>query len=636
MAERRDKMKNNKNYILILSFIFLLLPCSILASEVEEEKTNIPAYITQGNLVITKEPNIDMTGKGCLYQVNGKYDSNYAAPGALHCLDLGDEVKIKNYNNPVESTIDSCKSHFLEVTFITTKSGAVTGYVCADAVKTDVDTSKYAEEFTKAGFPESYFERLTLLKDAHPNWIFTAFQTNLDWNESVQNESIVGMSYIQITDLEKGTKYISLEEGSYDPINQKYIVKEPNNWYAANAQTVAYYLDPRNFLAEKEIFMFENLSYNSNYQTLEVVQNVLKNTDLYPYAETYIEAATYNGNSINPVHLAASSKQEVVLSDGKLSGSANGTNKINDVAYYNVYNLGANSSCANPVACAINFASGYIATESETTSFNRPWTTIELSIKNGASYIAESYINKKQNTLYFKKWNVTSNYAGNYSHQYMTNIQAPMSEGKSTYEAYSKIDGLLDSAIEFLIPVYQNMPDTPSLLPAIEDEETKDKIDEEAKEEEENRVSSITNIIESSPYSYNNDYISKIKLGTSAQALIANIKGNNQDISVTVTRSVNNQTIELKDGTALGTGDVVTVSNGQESKAFRIVIYGDVNGDGKVSAVDYVQVKNCIMASSTLTGAYKLAADVNQDGTISAVDYVNIKNYIMNGNSVIE
>ena len=624
-----------KMYISIFIFFLFFVPCNVFAEDAKEEKTNISAYITQGDLVITKEPNIDMTGKGCFYRVNGKYDSNYAAPGDLHCLDLGDEVKIKNYNNPVESTIESCKSYFLEVTYITSNAGPVTGYVCADAVKTNVDTSKYADEFTKAGFPEIYFEKLTLLKDAHPNWVFTPFQTNLDWNEVVQNESVVGISYIQVNNLEKGSMYISLEEGSYDALNKTYIQKEVGNWYAANARTVAYYLDPRNFLTERDIFQFENLGYNENYQTLEAVQNVLKNTDLYPYANVYIEAATYNGNSINPVHLASSSKQEVVLSDGKLSGSANGNKKINDVAYYNVYNLGAASSCTNPVECAINFASGYILT-SPTTSYGRPWTTIESAIKEGASYIANSYINTKQNTVYFKRWNVTSNSSGNYSHQYMTNVQGALSEGRHTYDAYSKIEGLLDGTIEFLIPVYLNMPKDPSLLPVKEDEETKDQKEDEAKEDEENRTSSITNIIENSPYIYNKDYISGIKVGTSAQAMIANFKGNHENISVKITRTVDGQTMEIKDATSLGTGDIITISDGVESKSFRIVIYGDVNGDGKVSAVDYIHVKNCIMAVSTLDGAQKLAADVNKDGAITAVDYVNIKNYIMNASSVIE
>ncbi len=613
-------MKNKKItlYLLcIFSFSLFIVP------NIKAEIKN--GYIVEMDVPFTKEPNIENPMK-----------QDYVAPNILHMLDNGDAVSFTGIK--VVSTVNRCKTDFYQVNFsYGSQAGKVyTGYICGDAIQWQIDIAPYEEEFTKAGFPESYFEKLALLKALHPNWKFTAYQTNIDWNEAVKNESVVGISYIQVPDLSKGEMYISLEEGSYDPFTQQYIVKEGNNWYAANAKTVAYYLDPRNFLTEREIFMFENLGYNAEYQTLEAVQNVLKNTALLPYAGAYIEAATYNGNKINPVHLAASSKQEIVLGDGSLSASANGTGKINNIPYYNVYNLGAFSSCKNPIECAINFASGYIQSEAPITSYDRPWTTIEAAIKGGANYIAEAYINKNQNTLYFKKWNVTNNAYGNFSHQYMTNIKAAYSEGRSTYDAYSKIDGLLNSPIEFIIPVYQNMPQNSIQLPTEVDTSQKDQLDDEAKQEEENHKSEIKQIIEASPYIYNEDYVSGIKIGTSAQAMIANIKGNAKDVSVKITRTENNQTIELKDSVVLETNDILTIATADETKTFRIVIIGDVNGDGKVNAVDYVQVKNCIMATSNLTGAYKLAADVNKDGAITAVDYVNIKNYIMNHTSVIE
>ena len=41
------------------------------------------------------------------------------------------------------------------------------------------------------------------------------------------------------------------------------------------------------------------------------------------------------------------------------------------------------------------------------------------------------------------------------------------------------------------------------------------------------------------------------------------------------------------------------------------------------------------MGQSGLVGSYKEAADANRDGRISAVDYVNVKNYIMGNNSTL-
>lgn len=633
-------MKKYIKYLLVI-VCFLLLPYSVFAETEEktntkiEEKTNtkteektevkknIKGYVIKADTLFTSKPNITLDS--CLVKVNGKASSDYGAPGRLHCIDSAEEIEILNYDEVIISTIDSCKTGYYKVNAKDVKGETQTGYVCADNVKANIDVSKYKNEFTASGFPESYFEKLTVLKDAHPNWVFTAYKTNLDWNEVIKNESVVGISYIQITNIDSQKQYISLNEGSYDPINKTYIIREGSNWYAANSDTVSYYLDPRNFLVEKEIFMFENLSYNSKYQTLEVVQNVLKNTDLYQYANVYFAAATYNGNSISPISLAASSRQEIVLGTGKLSGSADGTGKVNDISYYNVYNLGAYSSCVNPVKCAIDYAAA------------KKWDTMEKAIKEGASEIARGYINQKQNTMYFKKFNVTSNNFGNYSNQYMTNVLAPKQEGVATYNAYSKIEGLLDSQIEFIIPVYENMPEIASPLPTSVDKDTQTKVEEDAKNEMEENQSKIVDIINQSGYKYSSDYISNIKIGTSAGSMISKLKNGNEKVTVKVTSiDSNNKTIEKKDSTVLGTGDIVTISTSTESKSFRVVIYGDVNGDGVVSAVDYVKIKNYIMSASELSGSYKLAADVNLDSAITAVDYVNVKNYILGNNSSLK
>lgn len=603
--------KNIVSILLALSFLFL--PNSIKA------ETNIKGYVIKNDTLFTSKANIALSS--CLEKVNGKSSADYGAPGVLHCLDSAEEVTILNYDSIISSTIENCKNGYYKVTAKASNGNSYNGYVCADNIKVNTDSSKYSEEFSKAGFPESYWEKLSILKESHPNWKFTAYKTGLNWNDVVNAESVVGISFVQVTDIAKGAKYISLENGSYDPISKTYIVKEEPNWYAANSQTVAYYLDPRNFLTEKEIFMFENLGYNSTYQTLEVVQNIFKNTDLYQYAAYYIEAANYNGNSISPVSLAARSRQELVINDGKLSNSANGT-IFKDKAVYNFFNVGAYSSCeidgntvANPVQCALKYA------------YNANWFDARIAILEGSKFTAEKFINQKQNTLYFQKFNVTSNTYGNYSHQYMTNIQAPISESNSTYKAYSQIEGLLESSIEFLIPIYENMPEKTS-LPTNVDNTKKEQLDNEVKQEEE--TASIIDIVNKAGYKYSDDYISGITIGTTAQAFISNVKGTAETAIVTITTTDSNgKSKEISDSTKLGTGDIVTIKSGNDSRSFRIVIYGDVNGDGQISAVDYVKIKNYIMSSANLSGSYKLAADVNKDGQISAVDYVNIKNYIM-------
>lgn len=60
------------------------------------------------------------------------------------------------------------------------------------------------------------------------------------------------------------------------------------------------------------------------------------------------------------------------------------------------------------------------------------------------------------------------------------------------------------------------------------------------------------------------------------------------------------------------------------------IMLGDANGDGKISALDYITIKNHIMGTNIIQNEnLKKAADYNNDGKISALDYVKIKNYIM-------
>lgn len=537
-------------------------------------------------------------------------EPNYSGNKVLDTLDTGDIVKITDNNLIASNDSTRCAAGFYRITFYwESNKKTYNGYVCSDKITFNVDTTKYAEEFASNGIPEIYWTKLTLLKDNHPNWKFTGYKTNLNWEDAITAESQVGISYIQSSN----PIYLSLDEGSYNVSNNTYSQMEAGGWYAANKQTVAYYMDPRNFLNEINIFMFENLGYNPSLQTKEVIESIFAGTDLLQYADYYIQAATYDGNNISPLSLAARSRQELITGDGKISDSANGNGKINDIAYYNFYNIGAFSSCENPIFCALDFAKGY---DENYTSYNRPWTDPIKAILEGAKYIADGYINVGQNTLYFERFNVTSN--NTYSHQYMTNTEAPYSESKSSYSAYKNI-GKLDSTIEFLIPVYENMPATAASLPV--------SVDQTAINNMKNN-SSFTDIISKSGYTDNDQYITNINLGTTAAHMIAAIKSSGGDVIITTDgRNISGQE-------KLGTGDVATIkANGQE-KSYRIVIRGDANGDGEIDAVDYVKVYKYIMGGSSLDGSYSIAADVNNDGTVDAIDYVKLYKYIMNGGTL--
>ena len=100
------------------------------------------------------------------------------------------------------------------------------------------------------------------------------------------------------------------------------------------------------------------------------------------------------------------------------------------------------------------------------TSYNRPWNTPTKSIEGGAVFKSEGYIKEGQYNSYLVRFNVAPIDKNTlYSHQYMTNIQAPASEAYRSFKSYASVKNannesiLLNDALEFDIPVYLNMAD---------------------------------------------------------------------------------------------------------------------------------------------------------------------------------
>ena len=95
---------------------------------------------------------------------------------------------------------------------------------------------------------------------------------------------------------------------------------------------------------------------------------------------------------------------------------------------------------------------------------NKDWTTPELAIQGGASFLKGSYIGNFQDTLYLQKYSVDSSSGSLYGHQYQQNISAPYTEGLDVYDAYEEL-GILESNFNFIVPIYENMPESASTKP---------------------------------------------------------------------------------------------------------------------------------------------------------------------------
>lgn len=311
-------------------------------------------------------------------------------------------------------------------------------------------------------FPDSYVPYINSLKAAHPNWVFKAVYTGLDWNEAVTHESY---------DVNEGISLVpDSYEASWKKDGQNYY--KDGNFVIASKQAVKYMLDPRGHLNEKEIFQFQTLSYSSSMDTIDSIEKVLYGTSMYNRSEYQRQGSMINMGKtysniileaakqyrVSAIHIASRIKQET---DGAITSnrSINGSTVVNGVIPYNFFNMGATPPDA--ITNGLIYAA------------NKGWTDPDIAIKGGTDILKNSWIKWGQDTTYFQKFDVNNPY-GNavalYAYQYMANIIAPTNESYSTYSAYEKM-GMLNNSFEFHIPVFNNMPNTPSVYPG-ESEET--------------------------------------------------------------------------------------------------------------------------------------------------------------------
>lgn len=326
-----------------------------------------------------------------------------------------------------------------------------------------------AFEQSISGFPESYKPYLRSLHNKYPNWKFVPYKTGIDFNTAVLNESSDDKSLIE----NAFSRYLkSNNYGDYNVATGTYIPKDGGSWVSASQNCVAYFMDPRNFLDDEHIYMFEQLSFDSATQTQAGVEAILQGSFMYNtnigyittagryttsrvlYSKQIIDAAYQT--KVSAYYIASKILQEIgtrrnpTYAGMGASGSISGTYSKKYTGIYNFYNIGA-SSGANPIANGLAWASSG-------NTYQRPWNTPFKSIVGGAQYIGEKYINCGQNTTYFQRFNVNNNSKYPlYTHQYMTNIYGAASEASYTADAYKSL-GIASLAKTFVIPVYNNMP----------------------------------------------------------------------------------------------------------------------------------------------------------------------------------
>lgn len=550
--------------------------------------------------------------------------------------------------------------------------------ILAIPIKSSAATTTYTQT-VKSGidaFPESYKTYLRAIQEQHPNWTFDAYYTGISWSDLVANETDHGHNRII---------------NSADSLWKCSCGNVASGYACASSGIVQYYIDPRNFLdSDKKMFQFLESSYNNNYK-IEVVQSIIKNSFMkgnvtfnqdgkdvtMSYAQIIMDAASKS--QMSPYAIAIKILQEVG-SNGSNSVTGNYTFTYTDgnqySGYYNFFNYGAYDT-GNAVTNGLIYAK------------DRGWDTPYKAIIEGAQKYGADYNAKGQNTIYFTKWDVVgtkilkpgqtqtvtaSNTSSNqlFRHQYMTNVQDPNSQSSRLYNTYSDND-ILEEALNFVIPVYNDMP-IANKLPTSLDESDGDlyyTTGTDIMVRAEPKVSGArvdciaakdTIVTVLARKTANNDgldwdkvKLSNGKIGYMASKYLAPCGTNtvkkaqiadDDKIKAIPNITVKDLVTELKltnyeitkdgnkkaDTDAIGTG--YKVNDKANGKEYTLVVLGDVNGDAEINSGDLLATKKYLLGTDVKEEYKKTAMDVNKDKEVNSGDLLQIKKFLL-GTSTI-
>ena len=710
----------NKSKLLIIIFIFLLcLPNFVHADydaiindssvRIRTEATTDSEAITSVNkgTSITVPDKTLYEGKGCdskwikvIYkEKNGYVCSKYVTyvNNSFNGINVSDwNARVTGNNVAVRKTASE-KGTLIErlslgvnVNILEEKDGwykisyynGSTGWMSKSYIKKKEEITLIDEEYEKVlleeGFPNDYIPYLTYLHSKYPNWIFKAGKTNLNFASSVSSET--------------GLNYMQTENDNYRTSNKP---AEGTSWYKVNSGVIAFYMDPRNWLSEERIFMFEKLDYEEtleeNYPIL--VKSIFGTGTLGDDKYTIPIFNAGKTLKISPVHIASRIRLEVGANGSDSTNGKEFTWKGKKYSgYYNFFNIGAYEVTIDGVKySAITRGLAYAA--KLISRDGNKWDNIETAITEGSSFLANGYVTKGQGTLYYQKFNVGPNSKfSKYTHQYMTNIQAPATEGNQTYNSYKK-SKVLDQTFIFEIPIYNNMPEYTSLPKSgdtnndlskliVDNYELSPKFDEdileyevfvpleldkinvsaastsskatvtgtgeyELKENETDITVTVTSeVLEEKKYIIT---VKKIDIKLSVDDIVSNSGFTKTDNFITklnngtlasyikntlISEGATKVIITKEDGSEIKDTDIITtnykleVTANEEIKSYILSVKGDTSGDGQISILDLLQVQKHIKGAKKLTGASLLAGDTSGDKDVTILDLLQIQKHI--------
>lgn len=494
-------------------------------------------------------------------------------------------------------------------TWYNVKYNDIVGYIRGDwlAVQQPSAPSPAFEE-QLAQFPESYHAALRQLHAIYPNWVFEQDYINYDFSHAVNNEIIGKRKLVPMSD---PISYRAMTPELYNWSTGQWSTTS-GNWTAASREMVAYHLDPRNFLTSQDIYMFAKHNYDATSQTYGVLCQIVQGTFL---ATGYNDPndPTYGGSYVNVIMEAARQSgvnPYVLASTLIVEQGVNGTSDLisGNTSYGSVFNFfNVKASGSNVVVNGLNYAR------------DQGWTTRSKSIIEGAKFYATQYVNRGQNTYYLKDFDLH----GGFAHQYAQSVYDAKTSSARLRSAYI---GDTQAKVTFRIPVFRNIPDSPSPKPVSSNQKNNYYFTDLSAPGLSPQFSMFT-------YAYTLQTADGVTVNVSvpdgAQCVAPTrfVLSPGKNVAYLTVRSetgYDNHYVLTVNSVAGGILDVVV--NGQIGTAAK---KGDINGDGAIDVIDIAAMRLHLLGKRNLTGQEFASADANSDGVIDVIDIAAMRLHLL-------
>jgi len=551
-----------------------------------------------------------------------------------------------------------------------------------------------------AGFPEEYHAALRAIHEAHPSWHFEAVKTGLDWyyvqaNENVYRRSMTNSTIISYRSTERGydwstDTYFPLEAGVWyqaSPLLVAYHM-DPRNFLDDQSIFQFEKLAFSSIQTEETIAAMLKGSFMEN----AVIKD--PNGNDITYAETFLIAAQLA--DVSAFHLVTRCIQEV---GWKGTACAHG-NYPGYEGYYNFFNIGAHngaeagmvyakkkgwdSAYEAILAGAMFIGNDYIAIGQDTPYFqkfsvvnpdylfwNQYMTNIsaayseariQLSRYDLLGYLETPFMfripvyenmpqeacqpptpsgspNNYLKTLEIEGYSLTPTFGFdetfyNGVHSYNLIINGNVSSVRVNASAISTTATVTGSVGEVELVTGENVLTVvcTSASGAVREYSVTVILNGQG--------SSGSDVPEppisipsgwNPPFRIQGSAISDLTVGMDVSRFLSDL-GTYGKAYATLTDENGNEVV----GGAVRTGLILNYFDGTNTTQFQLVLYGDVNKDAQIDAIDLLVIRKTLLGLNELDYIATAAGDVNRDGAVDAIDLLIVRKALLGLTSITQ